>query len=1065
MLFIDETNLKNIICYNELIHFGGYKMRKISFVFMILFLSLSLFSCEDEKINISFDSNGGSPVNDITYKNGEIIRLPENPIKEGYSFDGWYLDNESIQEFNVSMLLEENVVLYAKWSINQYTLSFDTDDGSYIAPITQDYNSKIIMPDDPVKEGHSFLGWDQEIPEKMPLEGLKLTAKWSVNQYTISFDTVGGSEIPSVKVYYGELIDNFSIPTKEGHNFIGWGVEEPFTVPATDVTLIAKWEIKTFDLNIISLQPISNLVNFSKSVTGNTHTLGITTEGEVYVWGSNWTGQLGDGTYDIRSTPINITSYFDLENDDEIIDVAAGYLFSMALSLKGKIFTWGSNYHSQLGRDYGPFNQPIEITDLFNLNENEKIILITTQSMVAIAITDKGRIFTWGSGQHPNSLDSNENKPTDMTHLFNLNEGEFIHKVSAFYTHVILLTSNNRLYTWGYNSKGQLGNGSISSWSGPVDISSRFQLQKDEKFTDISSGYEYSMTITSLGEVYAWGDGFGSTPQNITNRFYLLNNEKILSVLGGTGDALFISSEEKIYTLSNTGIAELNYNDKSNAYFAIDITDLFNLSPEEKIENMSRSNQNINLITSAGKLYIHGENNFGQIGNGFRVTLSSPINIINTLNLDEEETIEIFSSNAGHSLLLTTYGNLISWGNNENGQLGIDLYVKNSKPINIITNFNFMTNEEILQIETGRSHSILLTTNGRVFTWGENNYGQLGDGTTHSSFLPVDITLKFNLTNNDQILKVIAGNSNNYAITQQGKIYIWGFNQKADEIQTTYLEPFDITSIFSLWPNETIEDIIPGNHSFVLTSENRIFAWGNDYYGQLGDGSNINTDIPIDITKNFNFSESEHIISLKSNIGNSMAITNNGRIFTWGNYLLIGKSESTNSNIPVDVTTQFTLRTDERIVGIDMGSDFSVAFTSENRIFVWGYNSTDALSYLSPLFSLKPLEISSLFNFETDENIQYIESGSASWFLVTTKNNIYGIGHNSELQLGIESSYFFNEPQYWDESFIEKVNYGEKIAYPIFEKEVIAWFLDSNYKYLYKEDIMMEDLTLYPLFA
>ena len=132
--------------------------------------------------------------------------------------------------------------MYAKWAANTYTITFDTAGGSEIAPITQDYGTVITAPEAPTREGYTFIGWDKAIPTTMPAENMTVTAQWEINQYTITFDTNGGSEIAPITQDYGTAITAPADPTREGYTFIGWDTEIPTTMPAENITLKARWK-------------------------------------------------------------------------------------------------------------------------------------------------------------------------------------------------------------------------------------------------------------------------------------------------------------------------------------------------------------------------------------------------------------------------------------------------------------------------------------------------------------------------------------------------------------------------------------------------------------------------------------------------------------------------------------------------------------------------------------------------------------------------------------------------------------------------------------------------------
>ena len=188
------------------------------------------------KYTITFDTAGGSEIAPITQDYGTAITAPADPTREGYTFIGW---DKAIP----ATMPAENVTVTAQWEINRYTVTFDTAGGSEIAPITQDYGTAIAAPADPTREGYTFIGWDREIPANMPAENVTLTAQWEINRYTVTFDTNGGSEIAPITQDYGTAITAPADPTREGYTFIGWDKAIPATMPAENVTVTAQWQL------------------------------------------------------------------------------------------------------------------------------------------------------------------------------------------------------------------------------------------------------------------------------------------------------------------------------------------------------------------------------------------------------------------------------------------------------------------------------------------------------------------------------------------------------------------------------------------------------------------------------------------------------------------------------------------------------------------------------------------------------------------------------------------------------------------------------------------------------
>ena len=190
---------------------------------------------EINRYTITFDTAGGSEIAPITQDYGTNITAPANPTRKGYTFKGW---DKEIPE----TMPAENITVKAQWEINQYTIAFVTNGGSEIAPITQDYGTKITAPADPTREGYTFIGWDRDIPEILPAENITVTAQWEINRYTITFDTAGGSDIAPITQDYGTNITAPADPTREGYTFIGWDKAIPTTMPAENITVTAQWK-------------------------------------------------------------------------------------------------------------------------------------------------------------------------------------------------------------------------------------------------------------------------------------------------------------------------------------------------------------------------------------------------------------------------------------------------------------------------------------------------------------------------------------------------------------------------------------------------------------------------------------------------------------------------------------------------------------------------------------------------------------------------------------------------------------------------------------------------------
>ena len=196
---------------------------------------------------IAYDLAGGSlpegAGNPAAYAMGDSFTLV-NPVREGYTFAGW--TGTGLTEPTVAVTIPAgttgDLTYTANWTANLYTITFNTDRGTPIAPIQLAFGESIPWIEPPQRTGHSFAGWSPELPETMPAHDLTVTAQWSVEQYRIEFIVIPGVHHEEYTIDYGTRIPVPEIPEREGYVFIGWDREIPTIMPAQDLTITAMWQ-------------------------------------------------------------------------------------------------------------------------------------------------------------------------------------------------------------------------------------------------------------------------------------------------------------------------------------------------------------------------------------------------------------------------------------------------------------------------------------------------------------------------------------------------------------------------------------------------------------------------------------------------------------------------------------------------------------------------------------------------------------------------------------------------------------------------------------------------------
>jgi uncharacterized repeat protein (TIGR02543 family) len=251
---------------------------------------------------ISFESNGGSAVAAITQDFGTSVSAPTAPTKTGYTFAGWYSNSGLTTLYEFTTMPASNITLYAKWTANSYTMTFNSNGGSAVADITQDFGSAVSAPTAPTKAGYTFAGWYSSaellLPytfTTMPASSFTLYADWTANSYTITFNSNGGSAVADITQDFGSAVAAPTAPTKTGYVFAGWYSNSglttayTFTTMPLNTTLYAKWTINTYTLTYAALAhgsivgPSSQVVDFGSD--GTTVTATPDTGYHFVVWG------------------------------------------------------------------------------------------------------------------------------------------------------------------------------------------------------------------------------------------------------------------------------------------------------------------------------------------------------------------------------------------------------------------------------------------------------------------------------------------------------------------------------------------------------------------------------------------------------------------------------------------------------------------------------------------------------------------------------------------------------------------------------------------------------------
>jgi len=293
-------------------------------------------------------------------------------------------------------------------------------------------------------------------------------------------------------------------------------------------------------------------------------------------------------------------------------------------------------------------------------------------------------------------------------------------------------------------------------------------------------------------------------------------------------------------------------------------------------------------LTSTGTVLAWGSNNLGQLGNGTTTNSTTPVKV----KLPAGVKITQVRAGCFDSLALTSTGQVLAWGGNQEGQLGNGTTVDSDIPVHV----SLPAGTTVTGIAAGDAHSLARTNTGQMLAWGFNPEGQLGDGTTVDRHSPVPVALPAGVT----VTGIAAGEFHSLAITSTGGALAWGFNVEG-ELGNGTSQSSDVPVPVSLPVGTTVKAVIAGcEHSLAITSTGQVLAWGSDLFGELGNGTTgdgsttpVLASLPPGTT----------VKAIRAGCEHSLALTSTGQILAWGlgDNGRLGDGGTDSSDVPVHV--------------------------------------------------------------------------------------------------------------------------------------------------------------------
>ena len=881
---------------------------------------------------------------------------------------------------------------------------------------------------------------------------------------TVSFKTEHGSPTPPQQVIVGDAARRPDDPTADdGWTFNGWFQgDKPydFSKPVSgDTVLTARWGRWKADPaqgpwrggTDVRIDTPTSRVRFAQVSAGQSHSLAVGSDGNLYAWGNNTNGQLGDGTTTNQTAPIMVAAPAGVK----FVQVSAGGSHSMALDRDGNIWTWGSDLANQLGRDE-PRNskQPGPAVT----HAGVTFIAVSAGAEHSMAIDRDGNIWTWGYDGHRQVGSSGSGSTPKGV---GVPKAAFA-SISAGSRHSIGLDTNGTAWTWGGLSDGTTDDdltGHADFRPAPVDTGLRF--------TAVSAGEDHSMGIARDGTVYTWGhNGSGQLGRTPTVAEPAGRPGAVPGVTGATGVSAGRThstalTDSGIWTWGGNQYGQLGTttgNGTNDGVAPARVPNPKGAPSGFAYTGAAAGGDRTLAVGSDGDVYASGANDSGQLGDGTSDTgpaaahpgpvmvwrpVGSPVTGVlfgakpsatevrrradgwhaaSPRHRPETVTLTIRSaagtSSAGPedadqsedtSLRFMYTGDMATLTfTSQHGRTPDVQQVPAGEPTrrpadpseNGWTFDGWFDGDVAYDFTQPLEHD--LTVTGRWHRTGRwvlspdhgSEYG--GDTVTLTAPAAPDIRLA----------SVDTGGTTSLGIGSDGQLYAWGDNtqgQLGDGTTSQHTTPVRVAKPDGTDSTFTWTQAAAGRtHSAAIGSDGQLYAWGDNTQGQLGDGTTSQHTTPVRVAKPDGTDSTFTWTQAAAGRTHSAAIGSDGQLYAWGDNTQgqLGDGTTSQHTRPVKAARPDGTDTGFTWIRAAAGDGYTMALGSDDNLYAWGSlpgglgDTAHTASSSRPVRVALPQDAPPAFRYEQ------VIAGDTHAAAIGSDGNLYTWGDNTHGQLG-----------------------------------------------------------------
>ena len=551
---------------------------------------------------------------------------------------------------------------------------------------------------------------------------------------------------------------------------------------------------------------------------GGGHSCALLVDGAVDCWGSNASGQLGNGTFADSSRPVSVTGI------TGAIALSAGRDHACALLAGGTVACWGDNFSGQLGDgSFATSNTPVAVLGISTATA------ISAGEQHTCAVLADGTLRCWGrnlSGQLGDGIIADSGAPVQVLGITSATS------VAAGGEHSCALLAEGVARCWGKNLSGQLGDGMNADSPVPVSVAGI------ENATALSTGGEHSCALLGNGAVECWGENSegrlgNGLPGNSSVPVAVSGVAAATAVSAGAAHTCVALADGSVSCWGSNGFGQVGSGSTAGGSFGTPIA----VSAIAMVTAVAAGGAHTCAALSDGTVECWGANDIGQLGNGRNTGPES----CGVAMMDPCSTTPVLAGGIGtamvtaggaHTCALFTDGTVSCWGANGSSTPAVLSAIPGAT-----------------SISAGAAHTCVVVSDGTLRCWGQNSVGQLGNGTTASSAVPVAVSGITSAT------AVSVGGSQSCALLADGTVRCWGFaatgalgNGSSTGPQTCKIN--DMTDAACSTTPVAVSGImtavaisVGGAHACAALSDGTVRCWGQNSDGQLGNGTNSGPEL------------------------------------------------------------------------------------------------------------------------------------------------------------------------------------------------------------------------------